>query len=37
MAVFWMDDMCSMATEQTRAQHAAMEALLEGSGHFVKS
>eukprot|EP01047_Picozoa_sp_COSAG01_P036189 COSAG01_NODE_2816_length_7019_cov_22.384682_5_plen_392_part_00 len=36
MAVFWMDDMCSMATEDTRAQHAAMEALLETSGHFVR-
>ena len=34
MAVFWMADMCSNASDDTRAQHAAMEDFIEGSGHF---
>ena len=33
---FWtgMDNMCDSSTAAGRAQHEAMEALLEGSGHF---
>ena len=34
MASFWMDSMCDSSTAAGRAQHEAMEALLEGSGHY---
>eukprot|EP01052_Picozoa_sp_SAG31_P009453 SAG31_NODE_496_length_14862_cov_9.280837_19_plen_473_part_00 len=37
MAMFWMPDMCSTATPEARAQHAAMEAMIEQSGHFTNA